>query len=540
MRLERSPDRPLTLVDHPDLAAVAARLAAADRRARSNRWLAALTIGVAGGLLILLALEIWRRFDPAGFDSFAGAVALDAARPLLQALAMAALPAIAIGAGALVVLARRAAPMIAMARSADRTFELKERISTAMEVAGHGWHGPVERALIGDAGKRAAAIQPGRLEPLRLPSLAWGGVAVLAFALILQFAPGTIPAAEQIPAAGSPAAGDLPPDPLAAAEQAQAAEAVTRIAAMIAAEAEETADPYLGAVGRTMAVLGEDIAAAETVDRNELVGELNRLLGHAQEAALRPAAFPEPAAAPELIENLIRDMAPPEPAAATPMATAAPANPGQGGAATAPTNDVANPVAMVPPGPERGIGDGTPRPPTEQMEGNLGGVQIRLREAEDDQVVNQARTGGAAGANAQPGNMGVETNQPPGQGGVQGQGQIGPQMQAGGPTRQGEVGGMDAGAAAQQPGAVGAPPPEADFAPDDGMLLEAREAAEGRRIRIEIPPPTLLVEVPVVAIPTPDAWVPLPEAEVAREFLNPEARDLVRRYFTRAQGGPAP
>ena len=94
--------------------------------------------------------------------------------------------------------------------------------------------------------------------------------------------------------------------------------------------------------------------------------------------------------------------------------------------------------------------------------------------------------------------------------------------------------------AAQQPGAIGMRPPEADFAPDDGMLLEAREAAEGRRIRIEIPPPAQLVEVPVIAIPTPDAWLPLPEAEVERDFLNPDTRELVRRYFTRAVAGPEP
>jgi hypothetical protein len=32
----------------------------------------------------------------------------------------------------------------------------------------------------------------------------------------------------------------------------------------------------------------------------------------------------------------------------------------------------------------------------------------------------------------------------------------------------------------------------------------------------------------------------MPEAEVVRDFLNPAARDLVRRYFTRAEGDPAP
>ena len=79
------------------------------------------------------------------------------------------------------------------ARAADRRFGLRERLSTALEVAAarspNVAHGPIHRALLADAEKNAGSIDTRTLVSLRLPRATWGVPALLAAALLLQALP---------------------------------------------------------------------------------------------------------------------------------------------------------------------------------------------------------------------------------------------------------------------------------------------------------------------------------------------------------------
>src|SRR5262245_45134952 len=83
--------------------------------------------------------------------------------------------------------------LAALARAADHRFALKERLSTALEVAtarlSDAAQDPVRLALLADAEQRAGSIDMRALVSLRLPRAAWCVPALLLAALLLQIVP---------------------------------------------------------------------------------------------------------------------------------------------------------------------------------------------------------------------------------------------------------------------------------------------------------------------------------------------------------------
>ncbi|MCC6984725.1 MAG: hypothetical protein IT535_15795, partial [Bauldia sp.] len=87
---------------------------------------------------------------------------------------------LALGAGLLVFVAAALSAVIRrqgvpfFARLADRTFGMKERLSTALQLSGDaaGPLNPIERALLVDVEARSDAVDVRRLVPLRVPRAA--------------------------------------------------------------------------------------------------------------------------------------------------------------------------------------------------------------------------------------------------------------------------------------------------------------------------------------------------------------------------------
>lgn len=134
---------------------------------RRNLLLHALFVG----LCLCLGLIIWHRFMPLPIGRL---VELG-----LACLALSALVAVIIG------LRSRADPMEVLIR-ADRTLKLKERLSTAYELAAHPNSHPFRSIVIQEAARVARSVNPFRVIPATTPrTLRWIPFLLLAMLLIL-------------------------------------------------------------------------------------------------------------------------------------------------------------------------------------------------------------------------------------------------------------------------------------------------------------------------------------------------------------------
>jgi hypothetical protein len=141
----------------------------------------------------------------------------------------------------------------ALARVADRTFALQERLSTALDVAAKlrsdSAVDPVRAALLADAEQRAGAIDPRELVRLRLPHAVWAVPALIAAAILLQVVP---PDAFGRTAPGSSTARDVSDDgPLSRQQAADTAANLRRIAEILQQDATQRSDPYLRTIARS-------------------------------------------------------------------------------------------------------------------------------------------------------------------------------------------------------------------------------------------------------------------------------------------------
>jgi hypothetical protein len=76
---------------------------------------------------------------------------------------------------------------------------------------------------------------------------------------------------------------------------------------------------------------------------------------------------------------------------------------------------------------------------------------------------------------------------------------------------------------------------EASVAPTEEMLLPENEGASGERIQLELPLPTQLTEVTDRQEASDEEWQAGQETELRRDFIGPQDRAVVSRYFNREE-----
>jgi hypothetical protein len=141
------------------------------RRAGWVRRRALLLQALFFGLCLCLAIAIWHRFVPLPISRL---VELG-----LAAMAFCALVAVAVG------LRSRADPMGLLIR-ADRTLRLKERLSTAYELATSPHPHPLRAIVLQEAARVARSVNPFRVIPSATPrTLRWTPFLLLAIVLVL-------------------------------------------------------------------------------------------------------------------------------------------------------------------------------------------------------------------------------------------------------------------------------------------------------------------------------------------------------------------
>ncbi|MCW5714702.1 MAG: hypothetical protein KIT43_09350 [Bauldia sp.] len=506
---------------YPRLREVTARLVRARRLALIGALAEALAMAVAAGLvtwcLLRLAVAIlWIETSAATLASASVTVAG-------LALAMATISAIAEGPS-----------LAALARRADATFLLDERISTAVEVA-DGPSTPVTRALLADAEGRARAILPGAILGGRTAGLAFPLLGLALLAALLLLAP--LPPAASAFRPGPPTASVV----LGMDEATTLAGELRAIATTIAADAARRDDAFLAAIAAEIGETAQRLEAGEPVERAAIGEDLARLGDYAAMAyerggdpaapvtalsrlAAATAAGTAPRTGPGSAPNGGTPAAPADPLqlspAAPPVPAGDPAMPGQA--------DPAGPEAPATPLPETGVR----ATPAAEITGDAVQEPCNFDAGGDCAV--------AAGENP----FGLErgnVNMPPDPGGA-----APPNAPEGPAMAEGQLIGpaADAGAgeavfAGQGTRPLGETPGDDPGTLDDGgaMLLPDRGTGTGDRIRLDMPPPpggAILIEG---ALPPGVAWRVLTEVEVARTLLPPAEREIAGRYFDRPAGG---
>jgi hypothetical protein len=407
----------------------------------------------------------------------------------------------------------------ALARAADRTFGLKECLSTALEVVPDSQAGapdPVRNALRAQAERHAGAIDPRRLIAVGMPRAAWAVPVLVGAAIFLQIVPPNAFGSAQPAALHSDA--DRSAGNLNEQQRADAAANLQRIAERIGKDADERSDSYLRTISRALDRLGSKVRQASE-DRQILAAEVEQLLAHAQRAYGRGSAEsdgalagrpPDPADMLKSVLDAIAGNQPAETAAKPPPdreASEAKAKPD--------TRDQASPV----PSPRKA-------PASRTLAEAL--IAARKLPGADIPWLFLDENGEETDPRAQIERLMAEeerrargTPQPAGAAADAGKGEG---------DRAGD------GSRPLGQGALAALP---DGAGGGDMRLPDQAGNEGRRIRIEITPETARSDV-VPPSQTEADWRRLKEQPVERPPLEPGDREVVGRYFGRQAGASPP
>lgn len=247
-----------------DMAELVVRIGRARRRASLNSVLRAGLVAVAAGLAAFSFMRLGNILF--GMPQTVSATAIGS-------LALALL----LFAGGVCVVLLRPRSTEALARKADRQFGLEERVSTVLALSSIRPN-VVERALIADIGRRANRVDPDQLVPFRLIGLSVTAAALAACAIVLS----------QIDAEGASTSADTvalsESSPLTAQEGDEIGDELRRVAALVQADADRQADPYLAATARGLAQLAEDVGAGVANDRAALADQIDQLRDHAAAA----------------------------------------------------------------------------------------------------------------------------------------------------------------------------------------------------------------------------------------------------------------
>jgi hypothetical protein len=405
--------------------------------------------------------------------------------------------------------------LAALARAADHRFALKERLTTALEVAtarpSDAAQNPVRAALLADAEQSASSIDMRALVSLRLPRAVWGVPALLLTALLLLTVPPDTFGRATPGASATRNASDN--GALSGDQAADTAANLRRIAEVLDQDGAQRSDPYLRTIARALERLSAEVGRA-AIDRPQLARELGQLLAHAQRAYAQSGGPADQSAPPQHPTDLLRsaldeitggrhaDAAPARDPAA-PKATAADRNPP--GRPSQPQDRKASgtptPAEQIAAAVRRLTGedipwlfvdeDGAEVDPRSQLE--------RLMAEEERRARSAARSAGAA------------ANAGRGEGDQAGDG--------------------------VQPLGRGADAKATDPAATEQMLLPDPQGREGGRIRIEIPPNAVLSDVAEATSIASGGWRRMQEQSVERPTLEAEGRRIVGRYFKRSAGG---
>jgi hypothetical protein len=504
---------PMTESAGTRLPTLRARLKAVQTRARIRSTLRGAVFSLVAALALLCGLEIsGLYFDVAASGGLLAP--LSEHRPSYLAFSAAAFACAFVPATLLAFL--RTPDAAVLARKADRVLALHERLSTALEVdrsvPPDTALGAVPSALLADTERHAAMIDPRQIVGLHLPRAIWAVPGLIAAAALIQFVPPEALAVARgtIAGAGRDQAG------FTAQQGAEAAANLRRIAELLDKDAQERSDPYLRTIGRTLQRLSVD-AERPGIDRHVLAGALEELLAHTRRAYGQAGDAARGRATRDVVQQLqaamddiagnrqARAPAPPEAGGRDGAGNVATAERGQSGRPAQPSErkiaSVGTPPPTAVPGRQqtlddllKDLDDYDPVDPRAEKERAFADQQRRARAA--SQAVGAAQDAG------------------------QGDGD-----RAGDGTR---------------PLGNGAAPAATELAPGVEMLLPDQAAANGGRIRIELPPEVALT---AVAPPTAGAggeWQRGREQAIARAMPGPEDRKAIGRYFVRPAEGRGP
>jgi hypothetical protein len=438
------------------------------------------------------------------------------AQPLIDRLATSAITFACAFAVAVLAAFLQAPDLAALARAADRRFALKERLSTALEVAAarrsDAAQDPIHAALLADAEQSAGSIDTRALVSLRLPRAAWGVPALLAVALLLQTVP---PDTFGLAAPDASAAGN--DSTLSRQQAADTAANLRRIAEFLDQDAAQRSDPYLRTIARTLERLSAEVAS-EAINRPRLASELSQLLAHTRQAYAQsdgPVDESAPRQHPtDLLRSALDEITGSRRSAAAPARDQDPAAPKTAAADRSPpgrpslsqerrASSAPMPAEQIAATVRRLAGadipwlfvdeDGAEVDPRSQIERLMAEEERRARAAAQP-------AGAAADAGAGEGDRAGDGTRPLGSG----------QAAAPGLATAGE------------------------------MLLPDQPGNDGRSIRIELAPEAALSSVAPPVAGSTGEWRRIQEQSVERPALAPGDRDVVGRYFKRGSGGGGP
>ena len=487
-------------------------LRAAETRSRIGSILRGAVFSLVAALALLCGLEIaGLYFDIA---ALADLLALPAQHPLFYLAFSAAAFACTFAFASLLAFIRPSDAAV-LARKADRALALAERLSTALEVdeslPPDAALGPVPSALLADAERWAAIIDPRQIVGLHLPRAVWAVPGLIAAAVLIQLVPSDAIAISR----GSIASAEPDERSLTGQQRAEAAANLRSIAELLDKDAQERSDPYLRTIVRTLERLSGDAERPGT-GRRALAGALEELLAHTRQAYGRATGAAREQAPRDVVQQL---------QAALDNIAGKP----QEGAATAREPERREGAGNVT-APERGQ---TRRPaqPSERKTASVGtrsqtatlGRQPSwddfLKDLDDydpvDPRIEKERAFADQQRRARAASQSAGAAQDAGQGAGD---------RAGDGTRP-----LGNGRAAAT-----------ELAPALEMLLPDQTVANGGRIRIELPSEAMRSTVAPPTAGTGGEWRRALEQAVARAVPGPEDRKVIGRYFLRPAEGRGP
>ena len=497
------------------LPALRACLKTARARSRVGSMLRGAVFSLVVALALLCGLEVFVLY----FDKAAPTASLAALSGHSLYFLVFGVAAFACALALAFILACLFSPDLAtLARAADRTFALQERLSTALEVDAslqpHAALDPVRAALLADAEARAAAIDPRQIVRLGLPRSTWAVPVLIAAAVLVQLVP---PDAFGLAVSRGPVAGaERDVAGFTGQQGAEAASNLRRIAELLAKDAEERSDPYLRTIARTLERLSSD-AERSNIDRRVLASDLGRLLAHTRQAYGQASNADRRATPRDVMQQL--QAALDDIAGNRQVGAAAPRQPndgvGGGNVAKAERGQADQPAQPS----ERKTARGRAPPETATPDRRPVGGDDLLKDLDDYDFVDPRTEKERAFADQQRRARAASQS-------------------AGAAKDAGFGDGDRAGDGTRPLGNGGSVAPA--LAAKAEMLLPDQATNDGRRIRIELPPEAVISGVAPPTAGSAGKWRRAQEQAIERPTLAAEARKVVGRYFTRSAGGRGP
>src|SRR5215831_2532076 len=485
-------------------------------RTRIKSMLRGTVFSLVAALALLCGLQIAALYFEMAAP--AGSLALLSAHPLSH-LAFSAVAFACVFALATLLAFVRTPDAAVLARKADRALALQERLSTALEVdkslPPDAALGPVPSALLADAERHAATIDPRQIVRLDLPRAIWAVPMLIVAAVLLQLLP---PDALSLAVSRGPVLGVDRDGPGFTNQQgAEAAANLRRIAELLDKDAEERSDPYLRTIARTLDRLSSE-AERQGVDRRVVASALNRLLGYARQAYGRTSNADRGATPRDVVQQLqaaLDDIAGSRQAGAAASHEFG-SSAGLGNIAAAEQGQAGRPAQPS----ERKTGGG--RTPSEAATPNArpASWDDLLKNLDDydpvDPRIEKERAFAEQQRRARAASQSAGAAQDAGQGDGD---------RAGDGTR---------------PLGNGGATTSTELVPGAEMLLPDQAANNGRRIRIELAPDVVLSGVAPPTAGSGTEWQRVQEQAIERWAPDAESRKVVGRYFVRSAEGRGP